>query len=187
MDRLSDELQQEADAPLAESGLIQLLEKHGNVTIGGSYKYQLMTVSDIDLYVTGTDAGRDQGKRIVCELIDQGFWRGYALEDFVQFPREDFPTGIYIGLKRSFRERFWKVDIWNLPEIPKDVLCLDEAMSQLSDARRIAIMKIKRWRDSNSLKIPSKSIYDAVLLGRACDVESFKRFEACDGFLSPER
>ena len=160
---------------LAASGLIQCLAQHGIVTVSGSYKYHLMTVPDIDIYITDPRAGRDQGKSIVCDLIDQGFWREFALEDWVQFQHPGFPSGIYIGLKRTFRDRLWKVNIWNVVDIPPDALRIDKAVSGISEDQRTAIVRIKLWRDSNAGKVPSKSIYDAVLEGKANDVESFRR------------
>jgi hypothetical protein len=175
IDRVSDELQRDADALLIASQLIPRLEKHGRVVIQGSYKYRLMTVPDIDLSVLSSRAGRDQAKSIVCDLIDQGFWRAYDLEDFVQFPYEDLPSGIYIGLRRVFRDRLWKVDIWNLVDIPCEVLCLDEAMAGITEAQRTAIMQIKHWRNSTDRKVASRYIYDAVLGGTANDVQSFRR------------
>ena len=147
VDDISAELQQDAEDLLTESELIPRLEKHGVVTTVGSYRHHLMTVPDIDIDVIDPLAGRDQAKGILCDLIDQGFWRGFSLEDFVQFPFDCFPCGIYIGLKRTFRDRLWKVDIWNLVDIPPPVLSLDAAMSQATRAQRTLIIEIKRWRD----------------------------------------
>ena len=172
---LCSDLQCDADALLQTSGLIPLLQRYGPVLIQGSYRYRLMTVPDIDLYVIGPYAGRPQAKEILCELIDQGFWNAFLFGDWVQFQHEGFPSGFYVGLKRTFRDRRWKVDIWNLVELPPDVPLFAEAMSSLTDEQRETILQIKHWRDIEARKIPSKLIYDAVLHGETHDVESFKR------------
>lgn len=175
IDRLPAELQNDATALLADSELILKLEKYGQVMITGSYRYDLMTVPDIDICVAIPHAGLEHAREIVSELIGQAFWRGVFVEDFLQFPRKDLPSGIYLGLKRPFRGRFWKVDVWLLADTAQDVT-FNEAMARLTDEQRTVIMQIKHWRrEANALSIPSKFIYDAVLQGQVSDVESFKR------------
>jgi hypothetical protein len=48
-------------------------------------------------------------------------------------------------------------------------------MSSLSNEQREVVLQIKKWRDIEAPKIPSKMICDAVLQGKACDVSSFKK------------
>ena len=49
-------------------------------------------------------------------------------------------------------------------------------MTRLTAEQRATILQIKHWRrEANLLSFPSKLIYDAVLTGRAHDVESFQR------------
>lgn len=167
-------MQQDADALLAESELIPRLRKYGHVTVVGSYSYQLMTVRDIDVYVIDSQAGRDQAKDILCDLIDQAYWRSFLFGDWIQFQHDGFPCGIYIGLKRRFRGELWKVDIWNMTDISSDLVSFNDAMSKLTETQRTTIMHIKHWRNSSAQNISSKLIYDAVLQERAHDVESFK-------------
>ncbi len=171
----SPELERDADELLTASELIPCLEKHGQVHITGSYRYHLMTVPDIDINLASPPAGREQAGEIVTELIAQGYWRGIAFEDFRQFPREDLPSGIYLGLKRAFRGRFWKVDVWLLADMARQT-AFDEAMSRLTGEQRNAIMQIKHWRrEANMLSFTSRLIYEAVMSGRAWDVASFQQ------------
>lgn len=175
INNISIEIEHDAADLLVTSGLISHLEKFGQVLITGSYLYHLMTVPDIDICIATPHAGLAQAKAIVSDLIDQGFWRGVSFDDFIQFPREDLPSGIYIGLNRRFRDRFWKIDIWLLADISTDV-AFNDVISRLTDEQRRTIMQIKEWRrQANLLSIPSKSIYDAVLHGYADDVATFQR------------
>ncbi|HOF88624.1 MAG TPA: hypothetical protein PLZ36_11045 [Armatimonadota bacterium] len=172
---LSEELHRDASALLAESALLELLAPYGQVLPTGSYQYRLMAVPDIDLCIVHPQIGRMQAGEIVSTLIDQGFWRGVAYEDFLQFPREDLPAGIYLGLKRSFRGRFWKVDLWCLTDATRD-LAVHEALAHLTEEQRRTILQIKQWRrEANELSMPSMLIYEAVLRGKAHDVSSFLR------------
>ncbi len=168
-------LQREAEALLQESELIPRLSAYGAVVVTGSYRYRLMTFADLDLHIVNPQAGKEQAKALLCELIDQGFWRGFMLQDWVQFHHEDLPTGLYFGLKRDYRDRFWKVDIWFLTESPPEQAAFHEAMSRLTPEQRQAILLIKQWRDRDSRNTPSMKIYEAVLSGQAEDVESFVR------------
>ncbi len=171
----ASELQRDAEALLEESALLPCLKKYGQVLLTGSYRYHLMVAPDIDISIANPCAGREQAKEIVGDLISQGYWRGISFDDFIKFPREDLPSGIYLGLKRSFRGQFWKVDVWLLSDIAQNE-AFDDSMSRLTNEQRSAIMQIKYWRrEANLLSIPSKLIYDAVLYGRAHDVESFQR------------
>ena len=173
-------LQDDAEALIEESGLITLLETFGKVSVQGSYRYRLMTIPDIDIYVIGPETGRSHAKALLSTLIDQGFWNAFMFGDWVHFDREEFPSGYYIGLKRTFRCRRWKVDIWDLVEEPAGNSEFAERMSHLEDEEREAILNIKRWRDAEGYRIGSKQIYDAVLSGQAKDLLSFKRLIALE-------
>lgn len=173
--RLSEELHRDAHALLEASGLLRRLEVFGEVVVTGSYRYDLMTVPDVDLCLVNPRAGLELASETAHDLIAQGFWRGVSCDDFVQFPRDDLPGGLYLGLKRPFRGRFWKVDVWLLTDASRDAE-FNEAMSRLTDEQRAAIMTIKQWRhEAHLVSLPSKLIYYAVLQGRAHDVESFHR------------
>ena len=114
--QLSDELHRDAEALLEASGLMGRLELCGEVILTGSYRYELMTVPDLDLCLVSPRVGLELAAEIVHDLIAKGFWRGVSCDDFVQFPRDDLPSGVYLGLKRAFRGRFWKVDVWLLTD-----------------------------------------------------------------------
>lgn len=173
--RLASELQDEAEALLQESGLLDRLSGFGEVVVTGGYCYRLMTNADLDLYVINPGFTREHMKSLLCELIDQAFWRGFVFEDWVRFRHEGFPSGLYLGLKRDYRGRFWKVDIWGLHQQPASAVELAKAMAELTEEQRKAILLIKRWRDGHARGVRSTDIYEAVRLGRAWDVESFQR------------
>ncbi len=178
--KLASELQQEADALVEESQLLERLARLGTVVVTGSYRYRLMTNADLDLYVIHPDFTREHAKALLCDLIDQAFWRGFMLEDWTRARQDELPArlhpGLYLGLKLDYRGRFWKVDIWGLHQQPASCAALAEAMAALTDAKRTAILVIKRWRDQHARAIPSTDIYEAVRLGHAWDVASFQRF-----------
>ena len=172
---IADVLQKDADALLEASGLVQLLASFGRVYRTGSYRYHLMFVPDIDLYVISPDAGKQQATSILNKLIEQGFWNAFLFGDWVQFRHKGFPEGYYVGLKRTFRQRRWKIDIWNLPTVPQELLHYDQWVTDhLSHDKKLLILEIKRWREASGREVPSKLIYDFVLSGRVNSLESFK-------------
>lgn len=70
---LSGELRRDTEALLDESGLLRRLEAFGEVVLTGSYRYDLMTVPDVDLCLVSPDAGLRLASDIASALIAQGF------------------------------------------------------------------------------------------------------------------
>lgn len=172
---IADAFQKDANALLEISGLVQLLSSFGKVYKTGSYRYHLMFVPDIDLYVINPTAGKHQAWRILNKLIAQGFWNAFLFGDWVQFRHKGFPEGFYVGLKRTFRRKRWKIDIWNLPTVPQELLHYDQwVIDNLSIDKKLLILEIKRWREFSGRQVPSKLIYDLILSGKANSLESFK-------------
>lgn len=169
-------LHRDASALLTKSNLISVLEEFGQIYMTGSFHHGLMTNPDIDLYLTSPHASREQAKEVLNRLIDQGFWNAYFFGDWVRFRVPDLPEGYYIGLKHTFHRKRWKVDIWSLPCVPEEQVQLNRMLeNSLTDTNRLLILEIKQWRDTSKLDISSTLIYEAVLSGRAKDIESFQK------------
>lgn len=162
----ADRLHEQATALLEESDLIATLGRFGAVQPTGSFRHRLMLQPDIDLYLINSDAGRRHAKEVLNHLIDQSWWNSYHFGDWVSFRHLQLPEGYYLGLKHTFLELRWKVDIWDLPRIPEQVAAFGEELdAHLRAAGRQPILDLKRFRDTVHLPVSSKQIYDWVLAG----------------------
>lgn len=146
---------------LKDSGLIKILQKYGTVEIVGSYKYDLMTNNDIDIYVINQNVNRELAADALSKIIQKNYFRGYLFCNWVDNePPFYFPKGYYIGLKYGgFDNRKWKIDIWFLPHPLPEI----EGIDRLSDQQKESILKLKTKRDIQNLNISSYLIYRNVI------------------------
>lgn len=171
----SNHWQQTANQLLEQSGLLSFLKQRGEVYFTGSYRYGLIMSADIDLYLIHPKAGKDQSLAILHALIEQEFWNVYMYGDWVQFQSPEMPVGYYVGLKRDFANARWKVDIWNLPEVPPKLREYNEwIMRSLTPEKRELILVIKKANIRQKWDVSSVTIYDAVLTGKVKSVEEFR-------------
>lgn len=155
----ADDLKRTADKILEESDLINTLREYGDVKIVGSYKYNLMTNGDIDIYVLNEDPSKELAINVLNKLIEMGHFRGYFFYDWVKYRKTEFPIGYYVGLKTRVDNQKWKIDIWFLKKpIPELV-----GLKNMDSEKRETILKIKFERDKKCLPISSYEIYDSVL------------------------
>ncbi len=97
----------DATALIKSSNIIKLLEQFGEVSLTGSYAYNLMLDSDIDFFVGNKNPTRKLADDIAVELIRCGYWNSIM---FCDWPTNE-PPGPYFCVKRDFRGYRWKVDI----------------------------------------------------------------------------
>jgi len=156
---------EDADALLAESGLLDIAAKYGKPELVGSYRYGLMQNGDIDLYVMTEDPSKDGPVQFMNDVIQQCWWNGYLFYDWVHFGKPEFPTGYYVGLKNTFRESRWKVDVWFLTAYPyaDHARYLERMETGLTREQRVAILRLKREKTLRRWPLTGTQIYTAVL------------------------
>lgn len=156
--------QQEADQLLTESKLLDVLKQHGQPLFTGSYEYQLMANGDIDLYLITKSNTQTVAQKLLQKLVKEGWWNGYMLFDWVNWHRDHFPSGFYVGVKTDFEDHRWKVDIWVLNEFPSEQAKYNQwLLSKLNEENKTLILNLKAARNDNDWPQDSKTIYDAVL------------------------
>lgn len=165
----------DATALIKSSELMNLLKKFGEASFSGSYAYNLMLDSDIDLFVANKNPTRKLADEMVIALIRSGYWTSLMYCDWTT----NEPPGPYFCVKRDFRGHRWKVDIMmTTPDKISELLPAREIYYHLSDAQKEAIFEIKAARSKglSSKDIETVRIYDAVLKNNIRGVDNFKRY-----------
>lgn len=167
--------QQEADQLLTASKLLDVLKQHGQPLFTGSYEYKLMANGDIDLYLITKSDTQTVARELLQKLVQQGWWNGYMLFDWVNWHRDHFPSGFYVGVKTDFEEHRWKVDIWVLHEFPSEQAEYNQwLLAKLNQENRTLILDLKTARNDNDWPLDSKTIYDAVLKDEVSSIMEFE-------------
>ncbi len=170
---IAEELHSQGTRLLTETGLKKLLEKTGKVEIGGSYLYNLLTHSDIDIGIISPKAVKEIFGDLVGELAKIPAVLKVKTSDRVTHARNDDatrPKGFWIGLTILFEKTSWNIDIWyQKPEWYKDRSAeLFRALSTITEKQRSAILTIKSELREKGVhgvgqRFQSVDVYDAVL------------------------
>ena len=86
--------------------------------------------------------------------------------------------GYYIGIKTPFRDHEWKVDIWFLHADLPARSQLIQAVEQLHETGKLAILRFKQLVLEKELDVGSILIYEAVLEKRITNEQTFLTFLA---------
>ena len=160
----SEAFKKEAGALLKKSKILSFLKSYGCVRLTGSYRLGLMLNGDIDIHITNPGVTKDFAIEALNKLIKQGFFNGYLFYDWIKFRKAEFPKGYYLGLKTTFNQKKWKIDIWFLQKNDeKEIELMDLIEKNLDKKSRLTILKFKDIRNSRNLEIPSSKIYQAVI------------------------
>ena len=161
-----------ADKVLEQSGLLGKLSLRGDVILTGSYRYDLMQSGDFDLYVVTGGTMKEVAMQILQDLIAQQWWNGHMFYDWVQFSKEHFPHGYYIGLTKYIEGCKWKIDIWVVNQVPEDQLRYVAWLeSSLTAERRETILRLKRESYERGRHLSAAQIYEAVLTRKITNLE----------------
>ena len=175
--RQSKKWKQEATNLLQKSGIENILKKFGNVIFSGSYASDLMMSGDIDIYVVNKTFSKKRVLEIFNKLTNFCPFEGYLFFDWKRNKHPDFPSAYYIGLKKKISKTKWKIDIWFLK--PTDLHKIDYFnlnSDEISKEQKLAILKLKDYRNKFFQNISSKIIYDMVLKDNISTIEGFKKF-----------
>lgn len=164
---------------LSQSNIISLLEPFGEVTLTGSYKYNLMYKPDIDMYIYNQDLDRLLFSNIAKAIIGQDYFDFFYMEDTYSHRRENIPgvpRGYYIRIDHTFKDYLFKFDIMVVQNREqKEAHYTDETRAiiqqleseNFTQAQREAIVQLKQYRNENKNSLPpirSFDIYKAVLV-----------------------
>lgn len=144
---------------LAKNNLINQLCTFGEVEITGSMAMNLMSIPDIDIYVINSKMTKKKAIAVLNKFILSNQFRGHLFYDFTVHKHHGFPKGWYVGLKKRFLGKKWKIDIWCLRKNSRPQLNID----RITQAQRRKILALKNRRDMLKLELPAWYIYKAVI------------------------
>lgn len=156
-----EQLRISAKSLLDSTKLVETLQDIGRVNLTGSYVYNLMVEPDIDIEVYCTDIHK-AATQFSNEQITSGRWNGVMFYDWVNWRKEDFPVGYYVGFKQDFEGYRWKIDIWFLEEGTK-VRNADSLMVNVTPEQRKLILEAKEAKLIEKWPVDSTAIYKAVI------------------------
>lgn len=165
----SRKLRLEADELLKKTSLRPLLEEFGEVTLGGSYKYDLLVDRDLDFGVTIKNVDPAIRSEIAKTFSAQTWSYGVNLTDRINFePLSNLsaPLGLYLGLIIPFPVERWNVDVWFTLEHQSIDRSLEEKIMSAKQDQRDEILLRKYEVMSTGKKekgVTSVEIYRAVL------------------------
>jgi len=157
-----------ADELLGSSKLIPVLEKFGEIKFVGSYVARLQMSGDIDIHVLRDKSfTKDETLLIFNEIVKNTRFNSYYIGDWNSTNlHPEFPEGYYIGLKIWFADEKWKIDIWLVSKTEQkkfDREHSDITKANLTLEQREEILRLKKHRHENNLKISGQEIYEKVL------------------------
>ena len=163
----SKKTKSDAVALLSRTNLISILEKYGDVIVGGSFNYDLMWGPDIDIMVICQNT-RKSSLEALNQVIEAKLAQKYEYGDFVTFKREKRPESYILDLILPYGDRKWEVEIWFFEEIPTNQKEIDILLKlKLNEKNKIVILKMKEKRERIGLtkhSLSSVDIYKKVLV-----------------------
>jgi hypothetical protein len=179
--KVDENLRREADELLA-GGLQTLLARYGKVHVHGSYRLQLMTWRDLDIYLESPSISESQCFALggeICRLLSP---HKMFFTDNRSGKDESHPQGMYWGIRLGdVQAGGWKIDLWLVkPETCLHLLAFaDNVASRLTPTLRERILAIKLavcHHPEYRKGLTSSMIYQAVLDGGVITVEDFFKF-----------
>lgn len=159
----------DAVALLDHTNLIDILKNHGDVSIQGSFKYDLMWGPDIDIMVICKDT-KKSSLEALNQVIKAKLAQKYKYADFVTFKMAKRPKSYILNLILPFNNREWEIEIWFFKEIPTDQTEneINSFMKlKLNEKNKLKILKMKEKRERIGLtkhSLRSVEIYKKILI-----------------------
>lgn len=179
---ISTDYRKRADELLGVTTLIPFLKRFGEVVFDGSYAANLMMYADIDMKVILDEPfTSDEVLRIFNELYKINEFHSYILKGDWNDPRigDEFPNGLYVGVKKKINDEAWKIDIWFVERTEYERLrksYLSISNTKLSDKQKLFILKMKQLKKEGKIKFLSQTLYEAVINGDCLTTHSFKKY-----------
>lgn len=167
-----DELHAEATA-LLEEIIYPILKEFGEITVGGSYVYKLISQPDIDIDIVNPNLTKEMHVSLCSKLISLPEVSKFQTNDKVNYPQtEGRPGGYWISPTINFGKNVWKMDIWfQKPEWNTgDTNRYAEKLAGLSEEERVSVLTLKEELMANGVygvgkEFQSVDVYEAVLQG----------------------
>ena len=176
------ELHEQASKILNEL-LHPILEKYGEVIVGGSYLYELMNYPDIDIDVVGTEVTKDMYADLCAEFLKRKEVSKLTTTNRVEYEssRVGSQKGYQISPKIHAGNLEWSIDIWlQQPEWHTgNTIKYKDALTKISDDQQVAILSIKEDLQASGdygvgKMYQSVDVYDAVLKDGVLNIEEFR-------------
>lgn len=162
---------------LLDRVILPVLEKHGEIEVGGSYLYKLMYQRDIDILVISEYVDKESYVKLCVDLLSLNCVSKFKTTDRINFPHKhatDRPTGFWLSPTVRFNDHEWSLDIWmQKPDwVDGRNTRFYEDLKKLTEEQRDSVLILKKeLKDSNlygvSKKYESVDVYDAVLKGHS--------------------
>jgi len=180
-----NELHIEATALLNEV-LIPILKQYGNVTVGGSYAYNLLNHPDLDIDIVGEHATKETFAMLCAALISLDATSKFKSSDKVNYPHTRAgvrPFGYWISPEIHFGKNIWVLDIWlQKPESHTgDTNRYEKELLSIDEEKRITILSLKEELIHKKMygigkAYVSVDVYEGVLRGGVQTIEDLQRF-----------
>ncbi|QQR64708.1 hypothetical protein IPH92_04065 [Candidatus Kaiserbacteria bacterium] len=179
-----DELFTEA-TQLLQQIIIPTFSEFGNVIIGGSYVYRLLTYPDIDIDIVSDDVSDVTYKKLCDKVTSLDSVSEFKTLDRTERPVIGTrPKGYWLSPKIQYGNNLWNIDIWfQKPEWNTgNTLMYKDALLKISDEQRIVILTLKNELRENDLygvgkEFQSVDVYDAVLNSGAYTLEMLRTYK----------
>lgn len=157
----------------------EILSRYGEVHEHGSYLYDLMLESDIDLIVSSKEVSDEQAANLSKKLIETNQWNSFMYCNWMTLPSFDkaanplFPFGYYYCLKKEFENKRWKVDIFYIPN--NELKRILRPRPVYNDEQKLIILDLKNHKRLGRLpaEMSSQLIYNAVIEDNVNNLEEF--------------
>ncbi|MEQ1499848.1 MAG: hypothetical protein ABL917_00555 [Parcubacteria group bacterium] len=167
-----DNLHSEA-TELLEEIIYPLLKDFGEINVGGSYSYKLLSQPDIDVDIINPNLNKESYVSLCSKLISLPEVSKFQTNDRVNYPQtQGRPTGYWISPTINFGKNVWKLDIWfQKPEWSKgETNRYSQKLASLIEEDRISILSLKEALISEGVygvgkEFQSVDVYDAILQG----------------------
>ncbi len=116
----ANKLLKEADELLKTTDFLNILKKYGEVSLNGSYKYNLLVDRDLDFGVKINNFSLKLRTDILRVFASKSWAYSINSTDRINFKplsHLNAPLGFYVCLTIPFPEKRWNIDIWfTLPD-----------------------------------------------------------------------
>ena len=174
-------LQSQADKMLTATGLVDVFRRYGDVTLGGSYAYDLMVFPDLDFGIVADSVPKGLAAELVGGVCALDGVHSVAFADLTQVEPGHRVKGYWLGIELPFEGDVWGVDVVLQQRDCRRPDTLGRSMTGLSEATQDAILAIKYElirRGEYGSKYTSGELYEAVLKHEVADVSAFDGWAA---------
>lgn len=151
---------------LDDTNIINIFSNFGTVYTVGSYAFDLMTNTDIDLLVV-TNTPQESSEQAVSYLVTLHAFQKIEYGDFKNFPRDNRPPFFIVNARLPINGVMWEIETWFVtPEAAQEKLEFTNRMKNITQVEREEILRLKNERDmqgTSKHSISSYEIYKKVL------------------------